>query len=60
MITKKMRRGLTGAIDTCYQNWLNYNARTSIKAVIVRLAVWGLLPVSLADWLIQQGGLSDE
>jgi len=27
-----------------------------IKAVIVALALWGLLPVAVADWLIDLGG----
>ena len=30
-----------------------------IKAVIVKLALWGLLPVGVADWIIQRGGLRD-
>ena len=30
-----------------------------IKAVIVTLALWGLLPVTVADWLINLGGLRD-
>ena len=28
-----------------------------IKTAIVRLAIWGILPVRLAQWLIQHGGL---
>jgi len=27
-----------------------------IKAAIVTLTLWGLLPVSVADWLIHRGG----
>lgn len=27
-----------------------------IHAAIVRLALWGVLPVKLADWLIHRGG----
>lgn len=30
-----------------------------IKAVIVTLALWGLLPVTVADWLINLGGQRD-
>lgn len=30
-----------------------------IKAVIVRLALWGVLPVKLAEWIIRRGGLRD-
>lgn len=32
---------------------------SGIKAAIVRLAVWGLIPADLATWLIQRGGLKD-
>ena len=31
-----------------------------IKAAIVTLALWGLLPVAVADWLIHLGGQRDE
>lgn len=31
----------------------------AIKLAIVRLALWGIIPLGLADWLIQRGGLSD-
>lgn len=31
--------------------------RCHIKAAIVQLALWGLLPVKLAEWLIQRGGM---
>lgn len=30
-----------------------------IKLLIVRLAVWGLIPADFATWLIQRGGLND-
>lgn len=33
--------------------------RSQLKAAIVTLALWGLLPVGLATWLIQHGGLND-
>ena len=32
---------------------------SGIKAAIVRLAVWGLIPAGFATWLIQRGGLKD-
>jgi hypothetical protein len=35
----------------------NHTIRPRIKAAIVRLALWGLLQVKLAGWLIQHGGL---
>lgn len=31
-----------------------------IKAAIVTLALWGLLPVTVAAWLINLGGLRDD
>lgn len=31
-----------------------------IKGLIVTLALWGWLPVGLADWLIHMGELRDE
>lgn len=34
-----------------------YSIRTYIKAAIVRLALWGVLPVAVAEWLIQRGRL---
>jgi hypothetical protein len=33
--------------------------KAQLKKVIVRLAVWGLIPASFAAWLIQRGGLKD-
>lgn len=30
-----------------------------IKAATVTLALWGLLPMAVADWLINPGGLRD-
>jgi len=50
-----------------HQATLDTSKRTSnftglaapIKAAIVTLALWGLLPVAVADWLINLGGLRD-
>ena len=36
------------------------NARRRIKNSIIKLALWGLMPIKLADWLIQRGGLSHD
>ena len=33
---------------------------TRIKALIVRLALWGVIPFGLSVWLIQHGGLQDD
>jgi len=32
---------------------------SGIKAAIVRLALWGVIPARFATWLIQRGGLKD-
>ena len=50
-----------------HQATLNTSKRTSEstrlaarnKAVIVTLALCGLLPVTVADWLVHRGGLRD-
>lgn len=34
--------------------------RVRFKAWIVRLAICGLIPLLLADWLLEHGGLRDE
>jgi len=31
--------------------------KARIKTSIVTLAIWGILPVPAADWLIRRGGL---
>lgn len=31
----------------------------SVKAALVTLALWGLIPARFASWLIQRGGLRD-
>lgn len=36
------------------------NFRAKLKQVVVRLACWGVIPISLADWLIRLWGLSNE
>lgn len=33
--------------------------RASIKNAVVTLAIWGVLPLSLADYLVKRGGLTD-
>lgn len=38
---------------------LSTTIRSRMKISIVRLALWGLLPVKLAEWLIQRGKLND-
>jgi hypothetical protein len=33
--------------------------RVRAKSLIVRAALWGVLPGEIADWLIRRGGLRD-
>lgn len=35
----------------------NHGMARRIKSIVIRLALWGVLPVKLAEWLIQRGGL---
>jgi hypothetical protein len=37
----------------------NSTLRSGIKSLIVRLAVWGVVPANWATWLIRHGGLKD-
>lgn len=39
--------------------WFSAAMRAKLKVIIVRLAVWGLIPASFATWLIQHGGLKN-
>ena len=34
--------------------------RQRIKRIIVWMAVWGLIPLRVAEWLIQHGGLAHD
>ncbi len=38
-------------------NWKRSKTRTGLKSLIVMLALYGLIPFSMADRLIQSGGL---
>ncbi len=59
----KNRKGRAGwyqatpKTSKCTGNSTGLAAR--IKAAIVTLALWGLLPVSVTDWLIHLGGQRD-
>ncbi len=43
-------------------NYPNQNTTllSRIKFIVVTMALWGLIPIWLADWIIQHGGMSDE
>lgn len=50
-------RWTPGAETTCGRDLTHLRARA--KFLIVRAALWGLMPVKVADWLIRYGGLRD-
>jgi hypothetical protein len=58
------RKGRAGWHQATPKNSKSNSNSTSlvarIKAVIVTLALWGLLPVTVADWFINLGGLRDD
>jgi hypothetical protein len=58
------RKGRTGCNQatpkTSKSNSNSTGLTARIKAAIVTLALWGLLPVAVADWLIHLGGQHDE
>lgn len=60
MGTKQKRRGRAGAI-WCFNRFSRDHSvdRSRIKGIIVWLAVRGFLPMRLADWIIQHGGMRD-
>jgi hypothetical protein len=43
-----------------YANTPKFYPKRRAKAVIVWLAVWGLIPPGFATWLLQRGGLRHE
>lgn len=58
---KKGRPGWHQATPTTSKNYCNFTSIASrIKAVIIALALWGLLPVKVAEWINQLGGPGDE
>lgn len=54
---KKAAAGFCSCAASKIQSGRNHSIRPRIRAAIERLALWGLLPVKLAEWLIQRGGL---
>lgn len=55
--TKGRDGGNRATHNTTQQHFNPFASR--LKALIVYLAVWGLINPSLATWLIQRGGLKD-
>jgi hypothetical protein len=54
----KGRTGCRAAQKTTHADHTPHHL--NLKAIIVNLALWGLIPARLADWLIQRGGLRHE
>lgn len=52
---KKKNARLTEAKPSA-QRQAHFVTRTRIHAASVRLALWGVLPVKIADWLTHRGG----
>jgi hypothetical protein len=53
-IKTKGRAGWHQTTPEAFDNRHATPAASRIKALIVLLAVWGLIPVGLADWLIRR------
>lgn len=52
-------RLVSGATPKAFYKQNPSRIRSSIKVVVVRLALWGLIPANLASWMIQRRGLRD-
>jgi len=60
-INRKGRSGWHQATPTISKSTCNSIGLAShIKAAIVTLALWGVLPVAVADWIIHRGEPHDE
>lgn len=57
---RKGRAGCNQATPKTSKHTRNFTGLVArIKAAIFTLALWGLLPVTMADWLINLGGQRD-
>ena len=52
-IKKPLAKGLVTTTDSL-------NFKSKLKKVVVQLACYGFIPIALADWLLQSGGLTHE
>ncbi|QBQ56111.1 hypothetical protein [Nitrosococcus wardiae] len=53
--------GRAGAPRKTSKNHFNFTSLASrIKALIVTLALWGVIPIGVADWIIRQGRAHDD
>lgn len=51
-----LAEGACGKSDTT-RDGKSTPIQSRVKGLIVRLAVWGLIPANVATWLIQRGGM---
>ncbi len=61
MTTNKKAAGLVtqAASDAAFDSRNHTPFAARLKALIVGAACWGLLPVALAEWIINHGGMRD-
>ena len=52
-IKKPLAKGL---VTTTY----SFNFKAKLKEVIVQIACYGLIPLAMADWIIQVGGMNHD
>lgn len=61
---KKNRKGRTGwhrwTLTTSICKSYFSGLTSKIKDLIITLTLWGLIPVKLANWIINLGGANDE
>jgi hypothetical protein len=57
-MTKK-NKGRTKATPKTFRSPHLTVIQAGVKALIVRVALWRVIPARLATWLIQRGGLKD-
>jgi hypothetical protein len=58
---RKGRAGCHQATPKTSKSSSNYTGlAVRAKAIIITLALWGLIPVAVADWIIRRGGLSND
>ena len=52
-INKPLAKGLITTADSL-------NSKAKLKEVIVQIACYGLIPLAMADWIIQVGGMNHD
>lgn len=52
-------QGVDTASNYAAKNSAPHGIKQHAKRLIVSMALWGLLPIKAADWIIRRGGLCD-